>query len=137
MRRHGRGHVGPDEAGLDRGALAGVRVIELAEGVAGPFCGRMLAAFGADVVKVERPPGGDWARRTAPLLPDVPTPESSALFLYLNSGKKSVVLDWQTPDGSALLGRLVREADVLVEDARTDTLESLGLGFDRLQLTNP
>ena len=132
-----RGQEGPASAEKEHGALAGVTVIELAEGVAGPFCGRMLAAFGAEVIKVERPPGGDWARHTAPLLPDVPEPESSSLFLYLNSGKKSIELDWQTAEGRTLLEGLLREADVVVEDTRPGTLEGLGLGFDRLHSANP
>jgi crotonobetainyl-CoA:carnitine CoA-transferase CaiB-like acyl-CoA transferase len=96
----------------------------------------MLAAFGAEVVKVERPPGGDWARRTAPLLPEVSDPESSALFLYLNSGKKSVVLDWQSSEGSASLERLLQDADVLVEDTGSSAMNRFGLGIDRLQRTN-
>ncbi|MCL0029314.1 CoA transferase [Dehalococcoidia bacterium] len=137
MSSQARGHEDPAKAESQQNVLDGISVIELAEGVTGPFCGRMLAAFGAEVIKIERPPGGDWARHTEPLLPDVPEPESSALFLYLNSGKKSVELDWSTAEECAILKGLLKEADVVVENTRPDTLESLGLGYDELHNLNP
>ncbi len=96
--------------------LKGLNVVEVAEGVGGPFCGRLLAAFGANVVKVERPPHGDWTRGARPRLPDVPESEASALFLYLNMGKKSVVLDWESDEGASSLAGLLRDADILIED---------------------
>ncbi|MDP7533299.1 MAG: CoA transferase, partial [SAR202 cluster bacterium] len=76
--------------------LHGVDVIEVAQGVAGPFCGRFLAALGANVVKVERPPLGDWSREIGPFLPGDVQAERSALYLYNNMGKKSVLVDWET-----------------------------------------
>ncbi len=96
--------------------LQGMTVVEAAEGVAGPFCGRMLAAFGADVIKVERPPHGDWSRAEGPFLSDDSSNESSALYLYNNTGKRSVLLDWHTGEGVAALKSLVASADVLIED---------------------
>ena len=96
--------------------LKDLTVVEVAEGVGGPFCGRLLAGFGANVVKVERPPNGDWTRGARPRLPDVPESEASSLFLYLNMGKQSVVVDWETEEGAATLGGLLRNADVLIED---------------------
>jgi crotonobetainyl-CoA:carnitine CoA-transferase CaiB-like acyl-CoA transferase len=79
------------------GALDGIRVVECAEGVAGPYCGRLLAGLGADVLKIE-PPGGDWTRREGPFPGDVPHPEKSGLFLHLNTGKRSAVMgDGGTP----------------------------------------
>ena len=93
-----------------------IRVIEVAQGVAGPFCGRMLAAFGADVIKVEPAPGGDRTRAIGPRLPGVGEPESSTLFLHLNMGKRSVALDRRSDEGAADLVRLVESADVLIED---------------------
>ncbi len=75
-----------------------------------------MAAFGATVVKIERPPNGDWTRSTEPSLPGVSTSEASTLFLHLNMGKQSVVLDWQTEDGHHLLERLLDGADVVIED---------------------
>ena len=75
------------------GALDGIRVVECAEGVAGPYCGRLLAGLGADVLKIE-PPGGDWTRREGPFPGDVPHPEKSGLFLHLNTGKRSAVMGY-------------------------------------------
>lgn len=118
---------------MTAGALDGLKVVELAEGVAGPYCGRMFASFGADVIKVERPAAGDWTRGAEPLLPDVPAPESSALFLYLNTGKKSVTLDWYSEDNRSALDGLLESADVLVDSSPPGTLDGLGLGFDQLR----
>ena len=122
---------------MNAAALDGLKVVELAEGVAGPYCGRLLAAFGAQVVKVERPPSGDWTRGAGPLLPDVPEPESSALFLYLNTGKKSVTLDWRSKDNRSTLDNLLESADVLVDSSPPGTLDGLGLGSDQLHEKYP
>ena len=101
--------------------LQDITVIEAAQGVAGPFCGRMLAAFGADVIKVE-PPEGDRTRRpdrvSGPRLPNVSDPEASALYLYLNMGKRGVALDRRSADGAAAFSRLLEGADVLIDDER-------------------
>ena len=107
-------------------ALAGLRVVEVAEGVAGPFCGRLLAAFGADVVKIERPPLGDRTRREEPRIPDAPPSEAGAAFLYLNMGKRSAALDWRAPEGADALRRLVSDADVLIEDWSAADRERVG-----------
>ncbi|MEX2246440.1 MAG: CoA transferase [Dehalococcoidia bacterium] len=96
------------------GALDGLRVIDVSEGVAGGYCTKLLAGFGADVVKVELPFRGDSLRRAGPFQADVPSIETSALHLHLNAGKRSVTLDWRCPSGRALLRRLVERADVLV-----------------------
>ena len=107
--------------------LQGIRVVEVAEGVAGPFCGRMLAAFGADVVKVEPTPDGDRTRALGPRLPDVKESESSTLFLHLNMGKRSVVLDSRSSEGVPALMRLVESADVLIEDWSAETRSDMGI----------
>ena len=106
--------------------LAGLSVVEVAEGVAGPFCGRLLAAFGADVVKIERPPLGDRTRRAEPRIPDAPPSEAGAQFLYLNMGKRSAALDWRTPEGADSLRRLLSSADILIEDWSAADRERLG-----------
>ena len=111
-------------------------VIEASEGVAGAFCGRMLAGFGADVIKIERPPGGDWTRMAEPVLPDVSASEASALHLHLNMGKRSALLDWHTEHGSESLKRLIQGADVLLEDWDTATLGRMGLA-DGVESLNP
>ena len=79
--------------------LSDITVIEVAEGVAGAFCGRMLAAFGANVIKVECPPKGDWTRLAEPQLEGIEPPEAGALFLFNNMGKKGVTIDWTKPEG--------------------------------------
>ena len=107
--------------------LENLTVIEASEGVAGAFCGRMLAAFGADVIKIERPPGGDLTRFEGPGLPNVRQSEASALHLHLNMGKRSALLDWQTERGAESLKRLIRDADVLLEDWNAETQERVGL----------
>ena len=116
--------------------LAGVRVLELAQGVAGPWCGKLLAALGADVVKVE-PPGGDPARHTPPFYQDVPGPERSLLFLYLNTGKRSAVLDVTSPQGREALERLLGWADVVVESFGPREAAALRLDYATLAAAHP
>ena len=116
--------------------LENIIVVEASEGVAGAFCGRMLAAFGADVIKVERPPAGDWTRKAQPTLPGVSGPESSALHLHLDMGKRSVLLDWHTERGSESLKRLIQNADVLLEDWNAATIDRMGLS-EGVEALNP
>ena len=97
------------------GALDGLVVVERAEGIAGPVCGKLMAGFGAEVIKVE-PPSGDVSRTVGPFPDDVPNPEASGLFLYLNAGKKSVVIDPEDPSHQARLRELIDRADVLIDD---------------------
>jgi crotonobetainyl-CoA:carnitine CoA-transferase CaiB-like acyl-CoA transferase len=108
------------------GALEGVEVVELGDFVSAPYCGRLLAGLGADVVKVE-PPEGDRARRHGPFLGDVPHPERSGLFLALNPGKRGVTLDLEREEGRRQLERLLDRADCLVENLDAERLEGLGL----------
>lgn len=107
--------------------LQGIRVLEVAEGVAGPFCGRLLAAFGADVVKVEPTPHGDRTRALGPRLPDVKASEASALYLYLNMGKRSVTLDWRSGEGVSELHRLAASSDILIEDFSAEIRSDIGI----------
>ena len=87
----------------------------------------MLAAFGADVIKVEPAPNGDWTRASEPRLPGVREPEASTLFLYLNMGKRSVALDSRSREGAAALLRLVDSADVLIEDWGAETRSDMSI----------
>jgi crotonobetainyl-CoA:carnitine CoA-transferase CaiB-like acyl-CoA transferase len=110
-----------------------MRVLELAQIMAGPTCGMMLADMGADVVKVEKLPGGDDARGYAePRINGV-----SAPFLIMNRNKRGMALDLKHPRGREVLLRLVKTADVLTENFRRGTLEKFGLGYDVLAQTNP
>ena len=117
-------------------ALAGVTVLDLTHYIAGPFCTKLLADYGADVLKIERP-GGDGARRLGPFPGDVPDPEKSALFLHLNTNKRSLVLNLKSRDGVEALKMLVWTADVLVESFHPRVRPSLGLGYDALKAINP
>ncbi len=114
-----------------------VRVLDLSQSVAGAFCTKMLSDFGAEVVKVEPPHRGDPLRWVGPFKGDKPDPETGALFLHLNTGKRSITLDWASPAGRDLLLRLAADADVLVDTSRSGALEALGLGYERLHEANP
>ncbi|HEU0203657.1 MAG TPA: CoA transferase [Burkholderiaceae bacterium] len=115
------------------GPLAGVRVLELAQIMAGPTCGMLLADLGADVIKVEKLPGGDDAREyREPNINGV-----SAPFLILNRNKRGMAVNLKHPRGREVLLRMVRRADVLTENFRRGTLEKLGLGYGVLAQENP
>ena len=105
--------------------------------VAGPYCTKLLADYGADVIKVERPGSGDLARRAGPFPNDEPDPERSALFLNLNTNKRSVAVDLKTAEGRDVVLRLAAAADVLVENFRPSVLPSLGLSYEVLKRHNP
>lgn len=117
-------------------ALQGIRVLDLTHHVAGPYCTKLLADFGADVIKVERP-GGEPARSLPPFAGDDPHPERSLLFAYLNTGKRSVTLNLKTPTGISLLHKLLADIDILVENFAPRVMPSLGLDYDALTAVNP
>ncbi len=116
--------------------LAGLRVLDLTHHVAGPYCTKWLASLGADVIKVERPGSGDVARHIGPFPQGGPHLEKSGLFLYLNTGKRSVTLDLKSEVGRALLMRLVTKADMVVENFEPRVLSSLGLDYANLTAAN-
>ena len=117
-------------------ALEGVRVVDLSQGIAGPYCTRLLADLGAEVVKVE-PPAGDYARSLGPFPDDVPDPDKAGLFIHLNGNKKSVTLDIEAQSGRVVLRKLLAKADVLVESYAAGHLASIGLGYDDLRSELP
>ena len=116
-------------------ALDGVRVLELA-GAEGEYCGKLLADFGAEVIKVE-PPGGSPSRHEPPFKDDRPEPDQSLPFLYFNANKKSVTADLGSEAGRERVRRLARTADVLLESAAPGTLAAMGLGYEDLRAANP
>ena len=118
------------------GPLSGLKVVEYCEFVSGPFCTKMLADLGAEVIKIERPEG-DEARRRGPYLHDDPNPELSGLFLYHNTNKKGVTLNLESEKGREIFKELAKGADVLVEDTRPGTMESYGLDYSVLKELNP
>src|SRR4051812_4998613 len=112
-------------------ALAGLRVLDFSIMMAGPYCARLFADMGADVLKIE-PPEGDDMRLRAPLRDG-----ASVYFGQLNAGKRSLALDIKDADAIALVHRLVAEADVLVENFRPGVMDRLGFGADALRAINP
>ena len=118
------------------GALEGVRVLDLAEGIAGSFCARLLADYGAEVIKLE-PSRGSALRRMGPFYKDDPHHEKSLFFLIQNLNKLGATLNIETAGGEKLFRKLVRDADVVVESFQPGYLASLGLGYDSLERVNP
>ncbi len=118
-------------------ALHGIRVLDLSEDVSGPYCAKMLAAFGAEVIKIEKPGSGDSARSVGPFPGDIPHPEKSGLFLYLNTAKKSVTLNLESDTGREIFLNLVRASDILVENYQPRVMPGLGLDFASLTRHNP
>ena len=113
--------------------LAGVRVLELSQIMAGPTCGLMLSDMGAEVIKIEKFPGGDDARGYA----RPGDPGLAPGFLMLNRGKRSVAVDIRRPEGRQIIERLVAQCDVVTENFRRGKLDALGLGYDALRKINP
>jgi crotonobetainyl-CoA:carnitine CoA-transferase CaiB-like acyl-CoA transferase len=114
------------------GALDRIRVIDLSSHLSGPYCAMLLGDHGADVIKVERPDGGDDARSMPPFVGG-----ESAPFLIWNRNKRSITLDLKSEDGKAALLRLIDTADVLIENFRPGTLERLGFAWPELARRNP
>jgi crotonobetainyl-CoA:carnitine CoA-transferase CaiB-like acyl-CoA transferase len=112
--------------------LGDIRVLDLSQDVAGPFCTKLLAGLGAEVIKVEPPGTGDVSRRAGPFVHVVPHGEQSATYLYLNTGKKSITLDIQSQTGAGILQRLAQRCDMLVESCPPGYLDQLGLGYAAL-----
>ena len=128
------------------GLLEGVRVIDLTHYISGPYCTKLMATLGAEVIKIERPSSGDSIRRFGPFAKALtPTPlpegegrtESGAWFLYLNTSKKSLTLDLSSDAGKEILKRLVSSAQIVVENFAPETLDKLGLGYSDLEKLNP
>ena len=118
------------------GVLSDIKVLDLSQGVSGPFCAKFLAGLGAEVIKVEPSGTGDSSRQSEPFLGGPNDVESSALFAYLNTSKMSVTLDLDIPDQALSVKQLAQESDVLVESYAPGYLESLGLGYNALAETN-
>ncbi|MCH8995180.1 MAG: CoA transferase [Chloroflexi bacterium] len=121
---------------MAEGALSDLRVIELAEGIAGPYCAKLFADLGAEVIKVE-PPEGDRSRRLGPYPNDTLDPEQSGLFLHLNTGKKSVTLDAAVTSGQVIVKKLLEQADVLIAGEAPSRLAEWGLSHDDLKNSLP
>ena len=118
-------------------ALSGLVVLDLSENISGPYATKLLADYGALVIKIEQPGLGDVARRVGPFPHDQPHLERSGLFLFLNTSKKGITLDLESESGVAIFKRLVEEADIVVENSPPGAMDSLGLGYEVLAEINP
>jgi CoA:oxalate CoA-transferase len=116
--------------------LSGIRVLDLTNVLAGPYCGYQLALLGADVIKIETPDGGDLARQLG-ASPELNRQMMGVSFLAQNAGKRSVVLDLKSADGKARMLELVASADALVENFRPGVMQRLGLGYATLKARKP
>jgi formyl-CoA transferase len=114
--------------------LAGIRVIDFTQVMMGPVATQMLGDYGADVIKIERPPTGDLSRTS---IPDDPAGLVGPVYCSLNRNKRSIVLDLKDPQERAALMDLIRGADVVVNNFRAGVMERMGLGYDELKKTNP
>ena len=121
----------------ERQVLSGVRVLDLSRWVSGEFATKLFADFGADVIKVEKPGEGSYTRHWGPFPGDKPDIEASALYLHLNTNKRSIVLDLHRGEDRGALLRLAETADAVVESFRPGQLERLGIGPAELQAANP
>ena len=114
-------------------ALEGMKVLDCSQILAGPFCSMLLADMGADVVKIEKPSGGDDTRRFGPPFIN----SESAAFLAINRNKRSLVLDFKQENGVAIMKKMVKDADVIIENYRTGAMDQNGLGYEELKKINP
>ncbi len=122
---------------MPEGALSGLKVLDFTHYVAGPYCTKLLADYGADVIKVERPPDGDGSRRMGPYPGDEPHPEKSAQFLHLNTNKRGIAVDLKCSAVVDIVERLAGWADIVVESYRPGVADRLGIGYERLSSINP
>ena len=118
-------------------ALSDVKVLDFTHYVAGPYCTKLLADYGADVLKIERPHSGDGARRLGPFPDDVLHPEKSGTFLHLNTNKCSMTLDLKSEAARNILLELVKDIDIVVESFRPGTMAGFGLDYDALKSVHP
>lgn len=118
---------------MNTAPLQGIKVIDFTSVQSGPSCTQLLGWLGAEVIKIERPGSGDATRNELQFDPDCP----SYYFLQLNSGKKSLTLDAATPDGKAILTKLIETADIFVENLHPGAMDKLGFGWEEVHKLNP
>jgi len=118
-------------------ALSGIKVLDLTHYIAGPYCTKLLADYGAEVIKIERPGIGDGSRRLGPFYGDDPHPEKSGFFLYLNTNKMGITLNLKSKAGLKIFKELARNTDILVENFSPGVMGRLGLDYESLEKINP
>lgn len=119
------------------GLLDDVQVLEVAEGKAGPYCGKLLADIGAEVIKIELPGVGDRTRSMGPFLNDKPNPEGSLVFGYLNTNKMSMTLNWRLGSAERILHALIKKSDILVTDEIAQAYDGSILDLETFKTINP
>ncbi|MBE9514021.1 MAG: CoA transferase, partial [Chloroflexi bacterium] len=119
------------------GALSDLKILEYAQFISGPYCAKLMADLGAEVIKIEEPGLGDRARGYGPFPQDISHPEKSGLFIYLNSNKKGITLDLHTATGMKIFKELVKGADILLENNPPGVMRKLGLDYETLKEVNP
>ena len=122
---------------MSDGALASLRVLDISQDIAGPYCGRLFAGMGAEVIKVEPPEEGDASRKSGPFPDGRADLNNGGRFLYLNANKKSVTLNLEADEGRAVLRQLAGRAEVLIESFAPGVMDGMGLGMDALRDVNP
>jgi crotonobetainyl-CoA:carnitine CoA-transferase CaiB-like acyl-CoA transferase len=122
---------------MSQPALEGIKVLEFSDFISGPYCGKLLANLGANVIKIEKPGLGDKARSWGPFPQDLPQLEKSGLFLFLNTDKKSVTLNLETALGIKIFKALIQWADILIESHPKKELLRLGLSYEDLKKEKP
>ena len=118
-------------------ALSGITVIDFTEGISGPYATKLLADYGATVIKIESPGVGDGTRRSGPFPDDLPHIEKSGMFLFLNTNKKSVTLNLETNAGAKIAQELLKNADAIVESYKPGTMDRFGLSYQDVKEINP
>ena len=118
-------------------ALSHIKVIDLTHYIAGPYCTKLMAGFGAEIIKIERPKTGDKLRSTGPFFKNQEGLETSIPFLWLNTGKKSITLNLKNEKGVEVFKKLVRDADVVMENFSPRVMPNLGLSYENLREINP
>ena len=122
---------------MGESAFCDLRVLDCTQGIAGPYCTKLLADFGAEVIKIEKPGEGDVTRRMGPFLRDEPHPEKSGTFFYLNTNKKSITLNLESETGVKIFKKMVREAGALTENFGPEKMSQLDLSYEVLKELNP
>ena len=118
-------------------ALDGVKVLEYGNLVTAPFCAKILADLGAEVIKIEEPEFGDTSRKQEPFLKDIPGTERSGLFQYINMNKLGITLNPETATGKKIFGELLKTADIFVENNPPKKMKELGLSYKSVKELNP
>ncbi len=119
------------------GALDGLKVLEFSEFITGPYCAKMMADLGAEVIKIEKPGLGDYARSWGPFPGNIPHPEKSGLFLFLNTNKLRVTLNCESNEGRKIFRQLIKWADVFIENNPPREMKRLGFDYQSLKKLNP